>query len=61
MIINFNPRHGAEYHGIEQTFRFAYGEIAAEYLLLTLTHGYPLNVALTHGYPLNVAISQEVA
>ena len=25
MIINFDPKHGAEYHGIEQTFRFLYG------------------------------------
>jgi len=44
-------------------------ECAPEYLLLTLSHGYPLNVALSHdasinvtlshGYPLNVTLSQE--
>lgn len=71
MIINFNPKHGAEYYGTEQTFRFTYGAPAVEYVLITLSHGYPLNITLSHdasvnvtltqGYPVNITLSQEVA
>jgi hypothetical protein len=63
VIINFNPKHGAEYYGIEQTFRFLYGEapeVLAEYILLALSHGHPLNVVLSHAHPLNITLTQEV-
>jgi len=38
-----------------------YVEVPAEFLLITLSHGNPINVTLSHGNPINVTLSQEVA